>query len=324
MDFDLHYTCIHIYIYICVCVCVYKYLCFVLFVFPNVGCYVLTCLVCLVFQLEGLWVSYRMTSFSETDLYVTIPKFSILDIRPDIKPEMRLMLGSSTDASKQASPGDFPFFSNKGSFRRTNSEAGVDIDVPISTMFLMDYRWRVSSQSFVVRVQQPRVLVVPDFLLAVGEFFVPALGAITGRDETMDPSNDPISRKNSIVLSEPIYKQSEDVVHMSPSRQLVADSLGIDEYIYDGCGKIICLSEKTDVKEFHSFRYRPIIIIGRGKRLRFVNVKIEVQMLLIYRWFFLKNFILLACVFHIAYLLLCPHCHLVMSIFLFVFLFLVR
>ncbi|XP_062178337.1 uncharacterized protein LOC133883124 isoform X2 [Alnus glutinosa] len=225
--------------------------------------------------LEGLWVSYRMTSFSETDLYVTIPKFSILDIRPDIKPEMRLMLGSSTDASKQASPGDFPFFSNKGSFRRTNSEAGVDIDVPISTMFLMDYRWRVSSQSFVVRVQQPRVLVVPDFLLAVGEFFVPALGAITGRDETMDPTNDPISRKNSIVLSEPIYKQSEDVVHMSPSRQLVADSLGIDEYIYDGCGKIICLSEKTYVKEFHSFRYRPIIIIGRGKRLRFVNVKIE-------------------------------------------------
>ncbi|KAF3970469.1 hypothetical protein CMV_005848 [Castanea mollissima] len=225
--------------------------------------------------LEGLWVSYRMTSLSETDLYVTIPKFSILDIRPDTKPEMRLMLGSSTDASKQASPGNFPFFLNKSSSRRTNSEAGLDIDVPISTMFLMDYRWRISSQSFVVRVQQPRVLVVPDFLLAVGEFFVPALGTITGRDETMDPRNDPISMKNSVVLSEPIYKQSEDVVHLSPSRQLVADSLGIDEYTYDGCGKIICLSEKTDVKEFHSSRYRPIIIIGRGKRLRFVNVKIE-------------------------------------------------
>lgn len=239
-----------------------------------------------------------MTSFSETDLYVTIPKFSILDIRPDIKPEMRLMLGSSTDASKQASPGNFPFFSNKGSFRRTSSEACVDIDVPISTMFLMDYRWRVSSQSFVVRVQQPRVLVVPDFLLAVGEFFVPALGTITGRDETMDPTNDPISRKNSIVLSEAIYKQSEDVVHLSPSSQLVADSLGIDEYIYDGCGKIICLSEKTDVKEFHSFRYRPIIIIGRGKRLRFVNVKIEVQTFPTYIWLLFIYFFL-ACVFNI-------------------------
>lgn len=220
-----------------------------------------------------------MTSSSETDLYVTIPKFSILDIRPDIKPEMRLMLGSSTDAFKQASPGNFPFLFNKGSFCRTSSEAGIDTDVPISTMFLMDYRWRMSSQSVVVRVQQPRVLVVPDFLLAVGEFFVPALGAITGRDETMDPSNDPISRKNSLVLSEPVYKQTEDVVHLSPSRQLVADFLGIDEYTYDGCGKIICLNEKTDVKESQSSRYRPIIIIGRGKRLRFVNVKIEVLML---------------------------------------------
>ncbi|KAG2726780.1 hypothetical protein I3760_01G128300 [Carya illinoinensis] len=225
--------------------------------------------------LEGLWVSYRMTSSSETDLYVTIPKFSILDIRPDIKPEMRLMLGSSTDASKQASPGNFPYFLDKGSFSRTNTEAELDIDVLVPTMFLMDYRWRKSSQSFVVRVQQPRVLVVPDFLLAVGEFFVPALGAITGRDETMDPTNDPLSRKNGIVLSERVYKQKEDVVHLSPSRQLVADSLSIDEYTYDGCGKVICLSEETDAKESHSFRYQPIIIIGRGKRLRFVNVKIE-------------------------------------------------
>lgn len=227
-----------------------------------------------------------MTSSSETDLYVTIPKFSILDIRPDIKPEMRLMLGSSTDASKQASPGNFPFFFDKGSFSRTNTEADLDIDVPVPTMFLMDYRWRKSSQSFVVRVQQPRVLVVPDFLLAVGEFFVPALGAITGRDETMDPTNDPLSRKNAIVLSERVYKQKEDVVHLSPSRQLVADSLSIDEYTYDGCGKVICLSEETDAKESHSFRYQPIIIIGRGKRLRFVNVKIEVLSLPTYRWLF--------------------------------------
>ncbi|XVF38939.1 hypothetical protein REPUB_Repub20aG0145800 [Reevesia pubescens] len=225
--------------------------------------------------LEGLWVSYRMTSLSETDLYVTIPTFSVLDIRPNTKPEMRLMLGSSADASKQASTGNFPYFLNKSSFSRVNSEAGLDLDVPISTMFLMDYRWRLSSQSFVLRVQQPRVLVVPDFLLALGEFFVPALGAITGREETMDPKNDPISKKNSIMLSNSIYKQNEDVVHLSPSRQLVADTHGIDEYTYDGCGKTIFLSEENDVKESHSARFRPIVIIGRGKRLRFVNVKIE-------------------------------------------------
>ncbi|KAJ0034329.1 hypothetical protein Pint_24264 [Pistacia integerrima] len=219
--------------------------------------------------LEGLWVSYRMTSSSEIDLYVTIPKFSVMDIRPSTKPEMRLMLGSSTDASKQPSSGKSPLFLNERSFKRPNSEVGLDREVPVSTMFLMDYRWRASSQSYVVRVQQPRVLVVPDFLLAVGEFFVPALGAITGRDETMDPKNDPISRNNSIVLSGPVYTQSEDVVHLSPGRQLIADAVGVDEYTYDGCGKIICLSEEKHMKDFQLAKYRPIIIIGRGKRLRF-------------------------------------------------------
>ncbi|GAV71650.1 DUF946 domain-containing protein/DUF1162 domain-containing protein/Chorein_N domain-containing protein [Cephalotus follicularis] len=225
--------------------------------------------------LEGLWVLYRMTSLSEIDLYLTIPKFSILDIRPNMKPEMRLILGSSIDASKQASTGNFTSFLDKGSFRRTKSETIIDGDVPNSTMFLMDYRWRISSKSFVIRVQQPRVLVAPDFLLAVGEFFVPALGSITGREESMDPKNDPIRRNNCIVLSEPVYRQNEDVVHLSPSRQLVADALGVDEYTYDGCGKIIRLSEETDMKELHSAKFRPIVIIGRGKRLQFVNVKIE-------------------------------------------------
>jgi len=225
--------------------------------------------------MEGLWVSYRMTSLSETDLFVTIPKFSILDVRPDTKPEMRLMLGSSADASKQAVTGNVPFLFNPSSFRKTTSEVGID-DMPISTMFLIDYRWRVSSQSYVIRVQQPRVLVVPDFLLAVAEFFVPSLGALTGREEKLDPKNDPISKNSSIVLMESIYKQKEDVVHLSPSKQLIADWVGIDEYTYDGCGKVICLSVETDAKEVRITKFRPIIVIGHGKKLRFVNVKIEV------------------------------------------------
>ncbi|KAK4265962.1 hypothetical protein QN277_026944 [Acacia crassicarpa] len=225
--------------------------------------------------LEGLWASYRMTSLSEKDLYVTIPKFSILDVRPHTKPEMRLMLGSSTDASKQIVPGKIPSSFNNSSSLRTSDDAGSDIDLPILTMFLMDYRWRVSSQSFVIRVQQPRVLVVPDFLLAVAEFFVPALGVLTGREECMDPKNDRMRKNNRIVLMEPVYKQTEDVVHLSPSKQLVADCVGIDEYIYDGCGKCICLSVEKGAKELRSTTFRPIIFIGCGKRLRFVNVKIE-------------------------------------------------
>ncbi|EPS74076.1 hypothetical protein M569_00677, partial [Genlisea aurea] len=215
--------------------------------------------------IEGLWVSYRMTSLSEADLYVTVPRFSILDIRPSTRMEMRLMLGSCSDVPKQVSP-------------------DWNLNLPNSTMLLMDGRWRLSSQSFVVRVQQPRILFVPEFLLAVGEFFVPALGIITGREELMDPQNDPIS-KNSIILSVPVYEQIEEIVQLSPARQLVADAFSIDEYVYDGCGKTIRL---TDEKELHMSVSRPIIIIGRGKKLRFKNVKFE-NGLLLKKYIYLSN-----------------------------------
>ncbi|KAK1380403.1 Calcium-dependent lipid-binding family protein [Heracleum sosnowskyi] len=206
--------------------------------------------------LEGLWVSYRMTSLSEADIYVTVPRFSVLDTRPDTKPEMRLMLGSCADISKQTSS-------------RNN------MNLPNSTMFVMDYRWRISSQLFVIRVQQPQVLVVPDFLLAVGEFLVPGLGSITGKEELTDPKNDPIGKKSGIVLLDPLYKQSEDVVHLSANSRLIADAPSVDKYTYDGCGRTIRLIEEKETKELHSPGFGPIIIIGRGKSLRFVNVKIE-------------------------------------------------
>ncbi|GAB4828173.1 hypothetical protein Ancab_035090 [Ancistrocladus abbreviatus] len=223
-------------------------------------------------SLDGLWVSYRMTSLSEADLYVTIPKFSILDVRPDSKPEMRLMLGSSSDISRQTAA-NIPYSFSSSSFRRTISGASPGTDISTSTMFLLDCRWRTSSQSSVIRIQLPRILVVPDFLLAVGEFFVPSLGALTGREEVMDPKNDPISKNKSIVLSAPVYKQPEEVVELSQSQQLIADAPDVDEYLYDGCGKTICLKEQPNLKD--SSRLQPIIVIGRGKRLRFTNVKIE-------------------------------------------------
>ncbi|KAL5700718.1 hypothetical protein ACHQM5_026131 [Ranunculus cassubicifolius] len=220
--------------------------------------------------LEGLWVSYRMTSLSETDLYLTVPIFSIFDIRPDTRPEMHLMLGSSLDGSKQVYPGK-----PNGESTQRDPHATPALDVPNSTMLLLDYRYRESSQSFVVRIQQPRILVVPDFLLAVGEFFVPALGAITGREEALDPKNDPILKNNSIVLTSPFYKQKENLIHLSPKRQLIVDGPEFDEYTYDGCGGSICLNEEIDPKEALVSRSQPVIVIGRGKKLRFVNVKIE-------------------------------------------------
>ncbi|KAH7682946.1 Vacuolar protein sorting-associated protein 13 [Dioscorea alata] len=227
--------------------------------------------------LEGLWVSYRTTSLFEMDLYVTIPKFSVLDIRPDTKPEMRLMLGSYADVSKPDKSENFAFH---GAFLAAcrNDESSYDVesitkDASNLTMLIMDYRWRSSFQSFVIRIQQPRVLVVLDFILAVAEYLFPALGTITGREETLDPKNDPLTNCDNIILSGSVYLQKDDIVYLSPRRQLIVDGYGMEEFTYDGCGGTISLSEEFDLNGQSSSGI--IILIGRGKKLRFRNVKIK-------------------------------------------------
>ncbi|CAL9040995.1 unnamed protein product [Musa banksii] len=227
--------------------------------------------------LEGLWVSYRSTSFSEADLYVTIPKLSVLDIRPDTKPEMRLMLGSHTNIYKPGllnlGPGGTDLTIPKDGVPAKNLESATDTGASYLTMLILDYRWRASFQSIVIRIQQPRVLVVIDFLLAVAEFFVPSLGSITGREETMNPKNDALINSDDIILSGSLYMQRDEVVHLSPRRQLIVDGCASSEFIYDGGGGTLSLSEEYDIKG-QSYT-GPIIIIGRGKKLRFRNVKIE-------------------------------------------------
>ena len=202
-------------------------------------------------------MSYRTTSMLEMDLYLSILKFSIHDIRPDTKSEMRRMLGSYSETANLCA-----------------EDSSTDAGVSNLTMLILDYRWRSSFQSFVIRIQQPRILVVLDFLLPVVEYFVPSLGTITGREESLDPKNDPLMRADDIILSDYVFLQRENFIQLSPVRQLIVDGCGIDEFIYDGCGGTISLCEEFDKKgQVYS---GIIIIIGRGKRLRFKNVKIEV------------------------------------------------
>jgi vacuolar protein sorting-associated protein 13A/C len=168
------------------------------------------------------------------------------------------MLGSYSETSKLNTP-----------------DQSTDVGVSNLTMLILDYRWRSSFQSFVIRVQQPRILVVLDFLLPVVEFFVPSLGTITGRDECLDPKNDPLMTSNDIILCGPVFLQRENVIQLSPEKQLIVDGCDIDEFTYDGCGGTISLCEEFDKKgQLYS---GTIIIVGRGKRLRFKNVKIEVH-----------------------------------------------
>ena len=224
----------------------------------SYSCSVFTLSSFFLLQLEGLWVSYRTTSMLEMDLYLSILKFSIHDIRPDTKSEMRLMLGSYSETANLCA-----------------EDSLTNVGVSNLTMLILDYRWRSSFQSFVIRIQQPRILVVLDFLLPVVEYFVPSLGTITGREESLDPKNDPLMRSDDIILSERVFLQRENVIQLSPGRQLIVDGRDIDEFIYDGCGGTISLCEEFDNKgQLYS---GTVIIIGRGKRLRFKNVKIEVM-----------------------------------------------
>ncbi|XP_078179744.1 uncharacterized protein LOC144573852 isoform X2 [Carex rostrata] len=219
--------------------------------------------------LEGLWVSYRTTSLLEMDLFVSIPKFSILDIRPDTKPEMQLMFGAdSSDTSHSNVQPQEVSLDTRLSSNAPGSEACN------LTMLIMDYRWRTSFQSFVIRIQQPRVLVVLDFLLAVVEYFVPSLGMITGREEATDPKNDPLTNSDDIIMHETVYHQRENIVHLSPARQLIVDGVDVEEFVYDGCGGVLSLSDEFERKG-QWCSGGTVIMIGSGKRLRFKNVKIE-------------------------------------------------
>lgn len=204
---------------------------------------------------------------------MTIPKFSVLDVRPGSKPEMQLMLGSASDLSKQ---GSGPILSFPPTLLDEPTKSSDEAENLNLSMLLVDYRVRSNSESFVIRIQQPRILVVLDFLLGVCEFFVPALGSITGHEETLDPRNDPLTRTGNIVLSEPVYEQEDDVIYLSSNCQLIVDSAKANEFVYDGGGKKICLVSDYLQKEVSPAYIPPIIIIGRGKKLRFKNVIIEV------------------------------------------------
>jgi vacuolar protein sorting-associated protein 13A/C len=210
------------------------------------------------------------------DLYVTLPKLSVVDLRADTKPEMRLMLGSMSDVDGAAGSGVDTASSNRGVNGASHAEGPTS---PQLTMLVMDMRLKRDSQAIMIRVQRPRLLVVVDFLIAIGEFFVPSLGSITGRDEAMDVSNDPVTQRDFLRLQSAYYLQSEDLVSLSTDRQLVADAYDIDEFVYDGGGHSLLLDIQEDLTSDSQWELEPMIFIGCNKHLRFKNIHIKVGLI---------------------------------------------
>jgi vacuolar protein sorting-associated protein 13A/C len=51
-----------------------------------------------------------------------------------------------------------------------------------------------------------------------------------------------------IHLNASLYENKEDIVFLSPHRQLIADAYDVDDFTYEGCENTICLIEKDNLK----------------------------------------------------------------------------
>ncbi|KAI5061209.1 hypothetical protein GOP47_0023714 [Adiantum capillus-veneris] len=211
-------------------------------------------------ELQGLWLNYRSTSLQETTLLLTLPRLCILDLRPATKPEMQLMLGSMADT--------------EGNILSSVSASQETVMGPRPPMLVMDAKLKQDSQAFIIRIQRPRLLVVLDFLLSVGEFFVPSLAAVTSKEENMDSCNDPLTGQEHLRLATACFKQEAELMTISSNRRLIVDFPEIDVFTYDGCGNTLVLDIKKNGVSLSSVG-EPIIVIGAGKKLVFKNITIK-------------------------------------------------
>lgn len=138
-------------------------------------------------------------------------------------------------------------------------------------MLVLDAKLSPTKQDVSLRIQRPRVVVAFDFLLAVGEFFVPSLHAVPaekGEENALD-------MKKGVFLNNLVYKQTLKEIKISPKRPLVADYEGVQEYIYDGQGNTLRLLDHHG-EDLSMSSSEVLIFVGDGKRLIFRNVVIQV------------------------------------------------
>jgi len=62
----------------------------------------------------------------------------------------------------------------------------------------------------------------------MGEFFLPSMHAMLAGNRDVNP----LDMKNGIFLNDCIYKQTTKEVQISPEKAVVADFVGVQEYIY--------------------------------------------------------------------------------------------
>lgn len=139
------------------------------------------------------------------------------------------------------------------------------------TMFVVDAKLGPTQQQVTLRIQRPRLVVAFDFLLAVGEFFVPSMHAMLADKG----EENPLDMKNGMFLNDRVYKQTAKEIQISPKKPLVTDHVGILDYIYDGQGNTLRLLNRHG-EDLSKYSPEALIFVGNGRRLVFRNLVIQV------------------------------------------------
>ncbi|XP_024403056.1 uncharacterized protein [Physcomitrium patens] len=224
-------------------------------------------------QVIGAWVSYKGNNVEESVFMASLERLSLKDEREGTDPEMQYMIGHADDQAPSSLGDDLHHFRrNRENKTEDETAAGSSNTSPGSglTMLVVDAKLCPTKQEIFLRIQRPRVVVAFDFLLAVGEFFVPSMHTMLAEKG----EEDPLDMKNGIFLNDHVFKQKVREVRISPKKPLVADYEGIQEYTYDGQGNTLRLLNRHD-EDLAMVSPETLIFVGDGKRLVFRNVIVQ-------------------------------------------------
>ncbi|KAG0557949.1 hypothetical protein KC19_11G167800 [Ceratodon purpureus] len=226
-------------------------------------------------QVIGVWASYKSNNIEESVVMASLERFSLKDEREGTDPEMQYMIGHADDRAPNTLEGD-PAHARRNKTEKNENDTAVGNSSTSHgwgqalTMLVVDAKLSPTQQQVSLRIQRPRLVVAFDFLLAVGEFFVPSMHAMLAEKG----DENPLDMKNGMFLNDHVYKQTVKEIRISPTRPLVADYEGVEEFIFNGQGNTLRLLNRND-EDLSIFSPEALIFVGDGKRLIFRNVVIQ-------------------------------------------------
>ncbi|KAL6008539.1 hypothetical protein ACLOJK_034052 [Asimina triloba] len=219
---------------------------------------------------SSAWLLYKANSAGDGFLLATLKGFVVIDDREGTAQEFRLAIGKPRSIS-YAPLNDMDDDDDDGNGSPSIDETTKDYTLEaVPTMLILDAKFSQATTTMSLCVQRPQMLVALDFLLAIIEFFVPAVRSVLSTNEN-DNTSDIVG---AIILDHPIYSQPVAEFSLSPQKPLFADDERFDHFVYDGKGGRLYLQDRKG-NNLCTCSREPIIYVGNGKQLQFKNVCIE-------------------------------------------------